>query len=617
MPYAARVEGVRGGEPELGLEAVSLTVRDSRGGTRLDDVSFSLPGRSLLAAVGPSGSGKSTLLGALSGMRPAQTGDVCFGGRDLYAQYRAMRHQVGYVLQEDVVHSQLTVRGALDYAADLRFDPGVARVERRRRVEEVIAELGLTGSAHRRVRTLSGGQRRRVNIGVELLTRPRLLFLDEPTSGLDPGMERQVMHLLRDLADGGRTVVLVTHSVLCLDVCDQVMFVAPGGRMAYVGPPAEALPYFGCADYAEVFSRLDEQRDVDWKGAFRASPAYQRRVEQPMATAGGGPPAAPVPVPRTQGRLHQLRTLVRRYLAVLGSDRLNLALLLLQAPILGVIVAQAVASGGFAQTSKDAYPAASQALLFLVVSATYLGAGNAVREIVKELPIYLRERATGLSIVSYLGSKVLVLAVVTAIQAALLVVVGAYRQGGPSQGAALPLRPELVIDLAAAGMVAMGAGLLISALVSRADKALTLLPLLLVPQLVLTVPGLEIEQKPVLNQLSFVASARWGYDALGSSVHLNQLLYENEANVDPLLPAQDALWEVDDIDHASTAQWRDIAAAAGTAPEARWRRERGAWAGDLAALAAIFLIELAGTAWALSRRDPGRRWLPRSPRGRL
>jgi ABC-type multidrug transport system ATPase subunit len=603
MPYAARVEAARDGEAEPGLQAICLTVRDSRGGTRVDDISFSLPGRSLLAAVGPSGAGKSTLLGALSGMRPAQSGHVCFGGRDLYAQYRAMRHQVGYVLQEDVVHSQLTVQSALGYAGELRFAPDVPRVARRRRVEEVIAELGLAGCAHRRIRTLSGGQRRRVNIGVELLTRPRLLFLDEPTSGLDPGMERQVMHLLRDLADGGRTVVLVTHSVLCLDVCDQVMFVAPGGRMAYFGPPAEALPYFGCADYAEVFSTLDERRDVDWKGAFRASPAYRRHAEQPPAAVSA--PARPPRAPRTRGRLPQLWILVHRYLAVLGSDRLNLALLLLQAPILAAIVAQAVAPGGFVEMSKDAYPAASQALLFLVVAASYLGAGNAVREIVKELPIYLRERATGLSIVSYLGSKVLVLAVVTAVQAALLVVIGAYRQGGPGQGAVMPLRPELVVDLAAAGIVSMGAGLLISALVSRADKALTLLPLLLVPQLVLTVPGLEIEQKPVLNQLSFVASARWGYDALGSSVHMNQLLYQNEASVDPLLAAQDSLWEVADIDAASPAQWADIAAA-GTGPEARWRRQPGAWAGDLGALAVLFLVELAATAWALRRRDPGR-----------
>ena len=206
--------------------------------------------------VGPSGSGKSTLLGALSGLRPAQRGFVFYGGRDLYAHYEELRQRVGVVPQDDVLHLELTVARALDYAAELRFPADVPREERRGRVDEVLRELGLEGRRNVPIEQVSGGERKRVSVAVELLTKPSLLFLDEPTSGLDPGYERSLMELLRTLADGGRTVIVVTHSVQSIRLCDRVLVLALGGRAAYFGPAQLAPAYFGREDFQEVFQDL-------------------------------------------------------------------------------------------------------------------------------------------------------------------------------------------------------------------------------------------------------------------------------------------------------------------------------------------------------------------------
>jgi ABC-type multidrug transport system ATPase subunit len=200
-------------------------------------VSFPIPERSFVGIIGPSGAGKSTLLGALTGMRPAGTGTVLYDNRDLYQDYAELRHRIGLVPQDSVMHTQLTARRALRYAAELRFPSDTRRAERARRVDEVMAELGLTRHADTRADRLSGGQLKRVNVALELLTRPSLLFLDEPTSGLDPGLDKSVMEQMRDLAHDGRTVIVVTHSVANLDTCDRLLVLVPGGRIAYYGRP--------------------------------------------------------------------------------------------------------------------------------------------------------------------------------------------------------------------------------------------------------------------------------------------------------------------------------------------------------------------------------------------
>ena len=585
----------------VAFSASGLTVRAPKTGNMLlDEITFALPENALLAAVGPSGAGKTTLLGALTGLRPAQQGHVLYGGRDLYSGYDELRQRIGYVPQDDILHTQLTTRTALNYAAELRFSPDVSKEEREHRVVEVMSELGLSDRAGLQIEKLSGGQRKRVSIAVELITRPSLLFLDEPTSGLDPGMEKHLMALLRDLADGGRTVIVVTHSVASLHLCDRLLFLAPGGRSAFFGPPDRALGFFERPDYADVFSDLEEKRGHDWKGAYRASTLFKTYIGDLAAVPRADIGTDDVPInapPRRGGLLRQFSILTRRYIAVTISDRINSMLLAIQAPILALIVLLAIAPNGFSPHELHAQQAAVQCALFLVICATYLGAGNAIREIVKELPIYMRERAIGQSIAAYLGSKVVVLSVITLLQAMVLVLVGTVRQGGPDRGTFLPsLRLELVVGIALTGLAAMALGLFLSALVSRADKALTLLPLLLVPELVLSFPQLEIETKPVLNQLSYFASAQWGYAAMASSIDLNRLAYDDARIVDPRIQG--------DPENATAALVQSVKAASLTGMRKRWRHEPLYWALDCGALGVLFVTSIAGAAVGLRQRDP-------------
>lgn len=587
---------------EIGFDVVGLAVRAGNK-TLLHDVSFSLPKRSLLAAVGPSGAGKSTLLGALNGLRPAHEGHVYYGGRDLYLAYDELRHRIGYVPQDDILHPTLTVRRALMYSAELRFGPDVSRAERDRRVEEVMEELDLSERADLQVNRLSGGQRKRVSIAMELLTRPNILFLDEPTSGLDPGMEKHVMELLRQLANGDRTVIVVTHSVQSLHVCDRLLFLAHGGQVAFYGPPQEALGFFDHDNFADVFTDLQSTELRDWRQKLGEKGIYERYIRRPLAEreiqSQGLQAAESEGVLKPQRRWRQFRTLTRRYLELIASDPVNLLLLSCQAPLLAVIVLLATGSNGFDTSNSSALNTALLSALLIAVSATYLGASNSIREIVKEQPLYSRERAIGLSIASYIASKVAVLSIITIIQGIVLVLIGTIRQGGPSGGVVLPwLRLELIVGMALTGMGAMGIGLMFSALVSKADKALTLLPLVLVPQLILAYPNLKVQDKPVLNQLSYVAPTQWGYAAFASSIHFNQIIYMKAASLDPTIS------RVTDADTASSAVIKQVDSRTDLSLLQRWNHQPQAWLTDIAAMLGLLVLEVTATGLILRRRDP-------------
>jgi ABC-type multidrug transport system ATPase subunit/ABC-type transport system involved in multi-copper enzyme maturation permease subunit len=324
---------------DVSLVARDLTVTLGNGKVLLDHVSFPLGERCLLGIIGPSGAGKSTLLGALTGMRPANGGSVLYDDRDLYAHYAELRHRIGLVPQENILHTQLTARRALRYAAELRFPRDTSKAERNRRVDEVLAELSLTAHAETRTDRLSGGQQKRVNVALELMTKPSLLFLDEPTSGLDPGLDKSVMEMMSGLAKDGRTVIVVTHSVANLDICDRLLVLVPGGKVAYFGPPQDGLKHFGKPGWAEVFQAFDADPQRDWAGEYRQSAWYQQYVLS--AVDGRGPSAAPrqiPPAPSSKNRLAQFSTLCRRYLSVIASDRVYLGLLAGAPIVLGAVI---------------------------------------------------------------------------------------------------------------------------------------------------------------------------------------------------------------------------------------------------------------------------------------
>ncbi|WP_369243989.1 FHA domain-containing protein [Streptomyces sp. R41] len=509
---------------EVSLDVQDLTVEVDRGRkTLLDKVSFPVGEKCLLAVVGPSGAGKSTLLNALTGQRPADRGTVLYDGRDLYRDYAELRQRIGLVPQDDILHTQLTVRRALGYAAELRFPQDTAKAERRARVDEVIRELGLEQRVGQPIHSLSGGQRKRVSVALELLTKPSLLFLDEPTSGLDPGMDRSVMHMLRGLADDGRTVIVVTHSVLSLEVCDRLLVLAPGGKVAYYGPPDDTLAFFGYRHWPEAFEAFERDEGRDWAGEYRDSPFHQEYIDNSSAQPHL-PPAAPAavvgPPPKAQSWGAQLGTLVRRYAAVLSADRTFLAVMIGLPCVMGAM-AHAVAG------SRLTVETAMNVLLILCIGGVLTGAANAVRELVKERVIYQRERAVGLSRSAYLMSKIVVLGTITVVQAVVLSLVALFgvdlnAPGG--KGVLMPPLLEITVAVALLAFAAMMLGLVVSAAVTKEEVTMPLLVLLAIVQVVFSGALLKLDGVPGMEQLAWFVPARWALGAMAGTVGLARIV---------------------------------------------------------------------------------------------
>ncbi|SCD88499.1 FHA domain-containing protein [Streptomyces sp. DvalAA-19] len=529
---------------EVSLDVQDLEVHVGRSGrgrkTLLDKVSFPVGEKCLLGVVGPSGAGKSTLLNALTGLRPADTGTVLYDGRDLYRDFAELRQRIGLVPQDDILHSQLTVRKALGYAAELRFPQDTAKAERQARVSEVIHELGLEQRVDQPIHSLSGGQRKRVSVALELLTKPSLLFLDEPTSGLDPGMDRSVMHMLRGLADDGRTVIVVTHSVLSLEVCDRLLVLAPGGRIAYYGPPDDALAFFGFEEWPEAFEAFENDRDRDWATTYADSPFHRQYIAGASAQPQL-PPAAPgasvAPPPKTRNWGAQLGTLVRRYASALAADRTFLIIMIALPFVMGAM-ARALAGSRLTQET------AMNALLILCVGGVLTGAANAVRELVKERVIYRRERAVGLSRSAYLMSKIVVLGTITVLQAIVLTLVGLVgvnlnAPGG--EGVFLPPLVEITLAVALLSFTAMMLGLLVSALVRKEEVTMPLLVLLAIVQVVFCGALLKLNGVPGLEQLSWLVPSRWALGAMAGTIDLARIV-PGDLTSDPLFGHSAGVW---------------------------------------------------------------------------
>ena len=558
--------------------------------TLLDSVSFGLEGGQFLAVLGPTGAGKSTLLKALTGFRPADRGVVLYNGRDVYSAFDELRHRIGYVPQDDILHPQLTVRAALEYAAELRFPPDVSSAERSGRVVEVMRELGLEQRADVRVERLSGGQRKRTSVALELLTRPSLLILDEPTSGLDPGYEKSVMQLLRQLADGGRTVLTVTHSIQSLDLCDRILFLAPGGQTAYFGPPRDTLPFFATPGYPEIFQHLDKAEPGTAKAKFNNSEIESQYVTGPLASkrhmvqAPEVQIAAPEVTSKSPHFARQLWTLTRRYAALIVADRRNTLLLLAQAPILGLLMIATFGKNNLVPGAPGAGSHATTVLLALTLAASYLGASNSIREIVKERPILVRERSVGLSVMPYVLSKFIVLGVITVAQSFIMVYLALARQGGLEHGQVLGNgRVEIAVVVSVSGLCSMALGLWVSSLAANADKVMTILPVILFAQFVLCGAAFAVQNTQGLNELAYFSSARWSYSAEASTSHLDEIEGDgcNTGVPQPTIPGHQVPSLVSgacDAAHAPTAT---------------------AWSEDMGLLVALTVLFTAGTGVAI------------------
>jgi ABC-type multidrug transport system ATPase subunit/pSer/pThr/pTyr-binding forkhead associated (FHA) protein len=535
----------------VSFSARHLTVTVDGGKQILKDVSFGVPEKSLVAVIGPSGSGKSTLLKALTGYRPANQGDVLYDNRNLYKQFAELRQRIGLVPQDDILHKELTVTKALKYAAKLRFPADTTEAERQARILEVLAELKLDIHKDKKVTSLSGGQRKRVSVALELLTKPSLIFLDEPTSGLDPGMDRDVMQLLRGLADDGRTVLVVTHSVAELAICDKLLVMAPGGSVAYFGPPEEALNFFGYTTWADVFSAFENYRDYDWSGRWRGSQHYQMYAADIDAVAAQSvhmPPPQQMRPPKPQSWSAQLWTLMRRYVSVIASDKGFMGLMVILPAVLGIVSVVIPAKFGLAPPDPPSRfnSAAGTIMLILAVGMCFSGAANSVRELIKERVIYERERATGLSRSAYLMSKVIVLGVITAIQGVIICGIGFATRELPAEGLIMPPAVEICLTIIALGFTSMMFGLVISSLVKTAEKTMPLLVMFAIVQVVFTGILFQVYGSPGLEQFAWLMPSRWAIAGAGTTLDLSHLM----APWDPKNPTDlDPLWE------HSAGQW--------------------------------------------------------------
>jgi ABC-type multidrug transport system ATPase subunit len=586
---------------DVSLSARDLTVTLPSGRVLLDHVSFPLGERCLLGVIGPSGAGKSTLLGALTGMAPANGGGVLYDNRDLYTHYAELRHRIGLVPQDNILHTQLTAERGLGYAAELRFPPDTSKTERQRRIAEVLEELALTRHAQTRVSAMSGGQQKRVNVALELLTKPSLLFLDEPTSGLDPGLDKSVMEQMADLAHDGRTIIVVTHSVANLNLCDRLLVLVPGGKIAYFGPPEDGLRHFGQPGWAEVFQAFEAEPNRDWATDYRRSMYHQRYIAAEMDAPApvASPAQAAATAPRGRNRMGQLSTLCRRYLAVISSDRAYLAVLGVMPVILGVLAVLIPSPQGFTgHGNTDAI----SVMLVLVIGACFIGAANSVRELVKERAIYTRERAAGLSAGAYLLSKLLILGVISAVQALILVGVGIIGRKLPPTGSLLQHLPlaELLIALGVLSIVSMTLGLLISCLVNSSDKTMPLLVVGVMFQVVLTGGIFPVAGKAGLEQISWASPSRWGFAATASTVNLNVIqqpvLGGAAAGSSRAAPAA-----------ADSAQAAGPVGAPAVPTDPIWDHNSSTWLKDIALTIALGLLFTAISWWRLVKLKPGRR----------
>ncbi|MGW8768816.1 FHA domain-containing protein [Streptomyces sp. NPDC055815] len=538
----------------VSFSARHLTVTVDGGKQILKDVTFGVPEKSLIGVIGPSGSGKSTLLKALTGYRPANEGDVLYDNRSLYKQFAELRQRIGLVPQDDILHKELTVVKALRYAAKLRFPGDTATAEREARIDEVLRELKLDIHKEKKVTSLSGGQRKRVSVALELLTKPSLIFLDEPTSGLDPGMDRDVMQLLRGLADDGRTVLVVTHSVAELGLCDKLLVMAPGGSVAYFGPPEEALNFFGYSTWADVFSAFENYRDYDWAGRWKGSQHYQMYAADIDAVAAQPVQIAPQAMarpPKPQGWGSQLWTLIRRYVSVIASDKGFMALMVILPAVLGAVSVVIPADFGLGKPTPPSRfnGDAGTIMLILAVGMCFSGAANSVRELIKERVIYERERAVGLSRSAYLMSKVIVLGLITAFQGVIICGIGFSTRALPEEGLFMPPAVELCVQVIALGLTSMMVGLVISALVKTAEKTMPLLVMFAIIQVVFTGILFQVYGSPGLEQFAWLMPSRWGIAGAGTTLDLAHLMppwdHKDPTNTDPLWEHTVGQWSLD------------------------------------------------------------------------
>ena len=500
-----------------------VRVRNQGELTLLDDVSFTITAGELVAIVGPSGAGKTTLLEAIAGIAPAISGSVRFDGVDVYANPGTFRSVLGYVPQDDIIHADLPLERTLRYSARLRLPSSARAAEVDDAVRDAIGAVGLTDHADVRVGSLSGGQRKRASIAVELLTDPRVFFLDEPTSGLDPVTSAELITRLRQLADRRATVVFTTHSVEDLGRCDRIVFMTRGGRVGFVGSVDEALEQFEVSSVPELYRRLadlDGTTDTTGRAATVPVPDADPRdvISRPVASG-----------------LTQWGVLTRRTLETFVRNRLTLAILVGSPAMVIGMFAILFRPGAF--DFEDPSPSSMVMIGFWVVfAAFFFGLTYGLLQICTERTILRRERLVGLRLGAYVASKVTVLVPFLLLVVAALLGVLRLLDRLPSRP--LPTYASMGVGLLLCAVAALGLGLLTSASVGNVAQATLALPMLCFPAVLFSGAILPVNLMAGPGAaLSLLIPSRWAFEVIGHDLGARRILADGGSPLGPPLLA--------------------------------------------------------------------------------
>ena len=530
-----------------GLEVRGVRYVVDNGKQLLDNISMTARPGTLTAIIGGSGAGKSTLARLIAGYTRPSSGSVTFEGHDIHTEYASLRSRIGMVPQDDVVHRQLTVNQALGYAAELRLPPDTSKSDRARIVAQVLEELDLTKHADTRVDKLSGGQRKRASVALELLTGPSLLILDEPTSGLDPALDHQVMMMLRQLADAGRVVIVVTHMLSYLDICDQLLLVAPGGKTAYYGSPDQIGEAMGTTNWAKIFTKVGADPE-EANRRFLAQAEAEKRVLPDKAVEKGdlGKPV------HTSVR-RQISTISRRQVRLVVADRAYFIFLAVLPFILGVLSLTVPGSNGFhLPVPHSGVPDESvQILNLLLPAAAFMGTALTIRDLVGERAIFQREQAVGLSTSAYLLAKTAVYCGFAIVQSAIITAIVVVGKSAPARGGTVfghgnvAATAELLLAVAGTCVASAVLGLVISSLVRSSEQIMPLFVVSVMAQLVLCGGMVPVTGRLGLDQLSVFMPARWGYAAAASTIDLRTLVPGAEVPRDRFWEHTTKIWLLD------------------------------------------------------------------------
>ena len=493
---------------EIAIKTIGLVKRFSNGKVGLHECNIEIPSNSLLAVMGPSGCGKSTLLKALNGESPGTSGHVYIGGQELNRYFDYLKMQIGYVPQDDIVHRELTVDQSLWYSGKLRL-PQLTDQQLKSKINQVLEELNISHIRSSLVSNISGGQRKRVSIAVEILTDPLILFLDEPTSPLDPQTIEDFLSILRKLSQKGTTVVMVTHKPEDLAYMDQVIFMAEGGHICYYGKTNEYLQFFGVEDTVRVYSMLVDDKKDRWVAKYHSKPAQ----------VNTNTTNAKIYKSSRVNYLSQYFWLTKRYLNIKMNDKANSLIMLVQSPIIAIIIVML-------------FESLSQGVTFLMaIASLWLGANNAAREIVSEGPIFKRERMFNQGILTYIFSKITVLIMFSTIQSLLFVGILTFS----FDSTVIPVKDPLIATLwmIFISLVATMMGLLLSATVSTAEKVMSLVPIALIPQIMLA--GVLTKISSVLVEfMSYFSISRWateGFNSIQKDISIPKYVIKNKNEV--------------------------------------------------------------------------------------